>query len=83
VLLVDVSSGGACIQADIALSVGDEVTLRGEISPEVRFAVSAVVLGARTRRQTLYGQYGLRFVRVDGKSAEALQAFVGSAKKTG
>ena len=83
VLLVDLSTGGACVQADLSLAVGDEVLLRAEISPEIRFAVRALVLGARSRRQTFYGQYGLRFVRVDDDAAHAIQTFVATARKTG
>jgi hypothetical protein len=83
VLLVDVSSGGACVQADIQLAVGDDILLRADIAPETRLAVKAVVLGARTRRQTLYGQYGLRFVQVDPEAALALRTFIGTKKKAG
>jgi hypothetical protein len=83
VLLVDVSAGGACVQGDIQLAVGDDVMLRAEFGPDVRFAVRAVVLGARTRRQTLYGQFGLRFIDVDAASALALKSFIGVEKKTG
>jgi hypothetical protein len=71
------------VQADIQLAVGDDILLRADIAPETRLAVKAVVLGARTRRQTLYGQYGLRFVQVDPEAALALRTFIGTKKKAG
>jgi Tfp pilus assembly protein PilZ len=84
VLLCDVSNGGACVQTDADLAVGDEVLLRAELAADIKVAVTAVITGARTRRQMLYGQYGLRFVRVEPAARLALDAFVGSAaKKTG
>jgi hypothetical protein len=83
VLLVDVSAGGACVQGDVELAIGDDVLLRAEIAPDFHLAVRAIVLGARTRRQTLYGQFGLRFVQIDAAAALALKAYLGSAKKTG
>jgi hypothetical protein len=82
VLLVDVSSGGACVQADVQLNIGDEILLRAEFNPEIRIAVTAVVIDARSRRKTLYGLYGLRFTGVDEAAELALAAFIGSDKRS-
>ena len=83
VLLVDVSRGGACVQADVQLAIGDELVLRAELTPDIHMTTRALVIGARVRRQALYSLYGLRFVEIDAASAAALQAYIGTAKKSG
>ena len=83
VLLVDVSLGGACIQADVVLAVGDEIQLRVDLGADARFTALALVVGARANRQTLYGQYGLRLLRVEGEGLATLKRYVNGAKKVG
>jgi len=82
VLLVDVSSGGACVQADIDLAIGDAVVMRVELGADIRFSVRALVTGVRLRRHALYGQYGLRFTGVDAAASAAIQSIIEQAPKS-
>jgi hypothetical protein len=80
VLLVDVSSGGACVQTDVELRVGDEVLLRAEMPPDVRVAVTCLITDVRAKRDPLYRRYGLRFIGVDPSIAAALAGYVNGTK---
>lgn len=76
VLLHDVSSGGACIQTDADLSVGDDVRLRFDLNAQTTFLVQAMVTGIRPKPERFYRDYGLRFVGIDEPTQASLEAFV-------
>lgn len=80
VLLVDVSSGGACVQTDVELRVGDEVVLRAEMPPDVRVVVTGLITDVRAKRSAHYHRYGLRFIGVDPAIAQSLAAYVSGTK---
>jgi len=76
VLLHNLSIGGACVQTDANLLVGDDVRLRIDVGMETDLVVDALVIGVRPRAHRLYTEFGMRFVGLDPSARATLEAFV-------
>ena len=76
VLLRNISKGGACVQTDARLSVGDDIRLLVDAEPKVKLILEAIVLDIRPTRGGLYREYGLKFLNSNKAVADALVAFV-------
>ena len=75
VLLLNISTTGACVHTDIPLALGDDVRLRIDISRESMVTLNAIVARVRPR-SALFSEYGLRIIKPDAGARAALDAFV-------
>lgn len=76
VLLQDLSIGGACVQTDAKLLMGDSVRLRIDTGMKTDLVLDGIVVGIRPRPERLYTEFGLRFIGVDAPVRAALEAYI-------
>lgn len=76
VLLRNISVTGACVETDVPLVVGDDVTLRVDKDLDDKLLLTAIVVGVRPKREGYSTEYGMRFIDVGRADAATLASFV-------